>query len=146
MNTRGDTIGTAPPRPTQHTRALPTAADHWGATTINSRAHAAQIPHRPPADEETTRQPQDHLVSPVAPTMKVKPAAAGLAVNRDDPRQADLAQKDPLVQADTARPRNTLDQRMPARKAWNCPAHAADTQLMQASLGSPTAHYVEHKH
>ena len=28
MNTRGDTIGTAPPRLTRHTRALPTAADH----------------------------------------------------------------------------------------------------------------------
>ena len=28
MNTRGDTIGTAPPRPTGHTLALPTVADH----------------------------------------------------------------------------------------------------------------------
>ena len=28
MNTRGGTIGTATPRPTPHTRALPTAADH----------------------------------------------------------------------------------------------------------------------
>ena len=28
MNTRGDTIGTAPPRLTRHTRALLTTADH----------------------------------------------------------------------------------------------------------------------
>ena len=28
MNTRGDIIGTAPPRPTRQTRTLPTAADH----------------------------------------------------------------------------------------------------------------------
>ena len=28
MNTRGGTIWTATPRPTRHTRALPTAADH----------------------------------------------------------------------------------------------------------------------
>ena len=28
MNTRGDTIRSAPPRSTRHTRALPTAADH----------------------------------------------------------------------------------------------------------------------
>ena len=28
MKTRGDTIGTAPPRPARHTCALPTAGDH----------------------------------------------------------------------------------------------------------------------
>ena len=43
--------------------------------------------------------------------MDVKPAAAGPVVNRDDPRQADLAQEDPLAQPDNARPRNTLHQR-----------------------------------
>ena len=32
--------------------------------------------------------------------MDVKPAAAGPAVNRDDPGQANLAQEDPLVQPD----------------------------------------------
>ena len=42
--------------------------------------------------------------------MDVKPAAVEPAVNRDDPRQADLAQEDPLVQPDNARPRNTLHQ------------------------------------
>ena len=28
MNTRGNTVRTAPPHPTRHTRALPTAASH----------------------------------------------------------------------------------------------------------------------
>ena len=28
MNTRGNTVGTAPPHPTRHTRTLPTAAGH----------------------------------------------------------------------------------------------------------------------
>ena len=44
--------------------------------------------------------------------MNVKPAAAGPAVNRDDPRQADLAREDPLVQPDNARTRKTLHQRL----------------------------------
>ena len=44
--------------------------------------------------------------------MDVKPAAAELAVNRDDLRQANPAQEDLLVQPDNARPRNTLHQRL----------------------------------
>ena len=42
----------------------------------------------------------------------VTPMAAGLAVNRDDPGRVNLAQEDPLVQPDKARPRNTLQQRL----------------------------------
>ena len=82
--------------------------------------------------------------------MDGKPAAAGPAVNRDDLRQADVAQEEPLVQPDNARPRDTLHQRCrsdaPARKASNCPPHAAGNQRMRASFGSPTTHDVEHEH
>ena len=42
--------------------------------------------------------------------MDVTPTAAESAVNRDDPGRANLAQEDPLVQPDKARPRNTLQQ------------------------------------
>ena len=44
--------------------------------------------------------------------MDVTPTAAESAVNRDGPGRADLAQEDPLVQPDKARPRNTLHQRL----------------------------------
>ena len=44
--------------------------------------------------------------------MEVIPTAAESAVNRDDPGRADLAQEDPLVQSDKARPRNTPHQRL----------------------------------
>ena len=44
--------------------------------------------------------------------MDVTPTAAESAVNRDNPGQANLAQGDPLVQPDNARPRNTLQQRL----------------------------------
>ena len=43
--------------------------------------------------------------------MNVTPQAAESATNHDDPGRADLAQKDPLVQPNNARPRNTLQQR-----------------------------------
>ena len=44
--------------------------------------------------------------------MDVTPTAAESAVNRDDPGRAKLAQEDPLVPPDDARPRNTLQQRL----------------------------------
>ena len=44
--------------------------------------------------------------------MDVTPTAAESAVNRDDPGRANLAQEDPLVPPDDARPRNTLQQRL----------------------------------
>ena len=49
--------------------------------------------------------------------MDVKPAATGPAMNREDPGQADLPQEDPLVQADNARPRNTLHKRLSVGRA-----------------------------
>ena len=42
--------------------------------------------------------------------MDVTPTAAESAVNGNDPERTDLAQEDPLVQFDKARPRNTLHQ------------------------------------
>ena len=44
--------------------------------------------------------------------MDVNPAATGPAIKCDDPGQAGLAQKNPLVQPDNARPRNTLHQHL----------------------------------
>ena len=44
--------------------------------------------------------------------MDVTPTAAESAINHDDPGRANLAQKDPLVQPNDARPRNTLQQRL----------------------------------
>ena len=43
--------------------------------------------------------------------MNVTPTAAESAGNHDDPGRANLAQKDPLVQPNNARPRNTLQPR-----------------------------------
>ena len=43
--------------------------------------------------------------------MNVTPQAAESAMNNNDPGRADLTQKDPLVQPNNARPRNTLQQR-----------------------------------
>ena len=47
--------------------------------------------------------------------MDVTPTAAESAVTRDDPGRGDLAQGDPLVQPDKARPRDTLHQRLSVR-------------------------------
>ena len=44
--------------------------------------------------------------------MNFTPTAAESAKNHDNPGRANLAQKDPLVQPNNARPRNTLQQRM----------------------------------
>ena len=44
--------------------------------------------------------------------MDVTPTAAESAMNHDDPRRANLAQKDPVVQPNDVRPRNTLQQRL----------------------------------
>ena len=43
--------------------------------------------------------------------MNVMPQAAESAGNHDDPGRADLAQKDPLLQPNNARPHNTPQQR-----------------------------------
>ena len=42
--------------------------------------------------------------------MDVTPTAVESAINHDDPGRANVAQKDPLVQPNNARPRNTLQQ------------------------------------
>ena len=73
--------------------------------------------------------------------MDVKPAAAEPAVSRDDPRQADLAQEDPLDNP-TTRDRATHSTNAcwlgsPAGEASTCQAHAADTQQIRATLGGP---------
>ena len=44
--------------------------------------------------------------------MDVTPTAAESAMNQDESGRANLAQKDPLVQSNNARPRNTLQQRV----------------------------------
>ena len=47
--------------------------------------------------------------------MYVTPTAMKSVINHDDPGRANLAQKDPLVQPNDARPRNTLQQRLSVR-------------------------------
>ena len=101
---RGNRRGThvlCPPQPATGSAAM-----------THRRAHATRVLHWPAAGEETTRRPRDHLVSPEAPTIDAKPAAAEPAINRDDPRQADPTEGNPLVQPNNARPRNTLHQRL----------------------------------
>ena len=44
--------------------------------------------------------------------MDVTPTASESATNHDDPGRATLAERDPLVQPNNARPRNTLQQRL----------------------------------
>ena len=44
--------------------------------------------------------------------MDITPTAGASAINHDDPGRANLAQEDPLVQPDKARPSNTLHQRL----------------------------------
>ena len=44
--------------------------------------------------------------------MDVTPTAAQSAINHDNPGRANLAQIDPLVQPNNARPSNTLQQRL----------------------------------
>ena len=112
MNTRSNTVGTALPHPTRHARALPTSAGHGQDRDDAPPRTRGSNPAPASASEETTRRPCDHLLSPEDPTMDVKPTAAKPGVNRDDPRRADLAQEDPLVQANDARLRDTLHQRL----------------------------------
>ena len=141
MNTRGGAIWTATPRPTRHTRALPTADDHRQqkgtiategpsryrrGAAADMRQHTAGHTRREshtgrPRGGGKTRQPWDRLVSPEAPTMGVKPAATGPAINRDDPGQADLARENPRR---TTRKRVTAQHTLPTpvgparRREW----------------------------
>ena len=145
MNTPGGTIGTAAPRPTRHMRALRTAAGrrqwkstiptegpsrNWRGAAADMRRHTRRKPHT--GHGEMRLHPWDRLVSPEAPTMGVKPAAKGPAINRDDPGQADLAQESPLAQPDDARPRNTY-QRLMQRARNKCGLALAILQPMLSS-------------
>ena len=80
--------------------------------TTQQHARVTRILHRPYAREETTRRPRKYLLSPEDPTKDVTPTFAESAINRNDPGRTDLAQEDPVVQPDKARPRNTLHQRL----------------------------------
>ena len=51
--------------------------------------------------------PWNHILSLEDPTRGVTATAAEPAVNRDSPSRADLAQEDPLVRSDNARPHDT---------------------------------------
>ena len=82
------------------------------AATTRSRTRPARASRRPCARGETTLRPRDHLIPPEDLAMDVTPTAAESAMNHDDPGRANLAQKDPLVQPNIARPRNTLQQRL----------------------------------
>ena len=81
------------------------------AAARSSRTRAARAPHRPCARGETARRTRVCLLPQEDRTMNVTPQAAESATNHDDPGRADLAQKNPLVQPNNARPRNTHQQR-----------------------------------
>ena len=80
------------------------------AGTTRSRTRATRVPHRPCAREETARRPRDRLLPPEGRALDVTPTTAESAKNHDDPGRADLAQYEPLVQPNNARPRNALQQ------------------------------------
>ena len=80
--------------------------------TKHRHTRATRVLHRPYAREGTTRRPRDQLLPPEDPAMDVTPTAAESAVNRENPGRASLAQKNPLVQSDNARQRNTLQQHL----------------------------------
>ena len=82
------------------------------AATTHGRTRTTRVPHRPRAGEETKWRTWDRLLPPEGRTMIVTPTAAGSATNHNDLGRADLAQKDPLVQPNNARPRNTLWQHL----------------------------------
>ena len=64
--------------------------------------------------------------------MDVTPTSAESAVNRNDPGRTNLAQEDPLVQPDKARPRNRLHQRLSVGHAGG-----KDVNLPGACNGHP---------
>ena len=121
-------------RPRRHTRLLwtkssvPSAAllcDVWEtpqspepqpttgpAAMTHRHTRATRISRQPYTREEMTRRPRDHLLPPEDPAMDVTPTASESAINHDDPGRSNLAQEDPLVQPDKARPRNALQQRL----------------------------------
>ena len=82
--------------------------------------------------------------------MDVKPAATRPAKDRNEPGKAGLAQENPLVQPDNARPGNTLHRRLLVGRASESnvelPGFCSGTQRMRASLRGPTTHDVEHEH
>ena len=80
------------------------------AGMTRSRTRETRVPHLPCARKETTRRPRVPLLPPEDPAKDVTPTAAESARNHDNPGQADLAQKDLLVQPNNARLRNTLQQ------------------------------------
>ena len=68
-------------------------------------------------------------------------AAAHSAKNHDEPRPADLAQKDPSYNPTTrgraTRPSNACWSDTLTGKTSTCPTHATDTRRVEASLSSP---------
>ena len=117
MNTRSNTVGTAPPHLTRHARALPTAAGHRQCSDDarpRMRTVNPALAIRKSGDGTAAPGP---LPLAGGPNERRQTTAAEPAINRDDPRRADLAQEDPLVQPDNARPRDTLHQRLSVGRA-----------------------------
>ena len=81
------------------------------AATTRSHTRATRVRRRPCARKETTRRTRARLLPTEDRMMIVMPKAAESGTNRNDHRRADLAQKDPLVEPNNARPHNTLQQR-----------------------------------
>ena len=104
------------------------------AAATRSGTRAARAPRRPCARGQTTRRTRDRLLQPEDRTMNVTPQAAESATNHDDPRHANVAQRDPLVQPHSS---NARRPGTPAGKASTYPAPATGAQGVEASLSSP---------
>ena len=104
------------------------------------RAHATGAPQPPTADEETTRHPWYRLTSPETPTIGVKPAAKGPAISRDDPWQAELAQKssphNPTTHDRATHSANACRSDAPARVPPDYPTSAPGTQRCRPVLAA----------
>ena len=170
MNTREGTIGTATPRPTRHTHALPTAAGRrqWKGTiptegpSRNRRGTAADMRqhtathtrreshtghplmgrrHGTPGTASSHRSPRRWASSqqlrdrPETATTRGKPSLPGRAPSHN-----------PTTRHRATHSADACQSGAPTRVAPSCPAYAAGTQQMRASLGGPTTRDVEHEH
>ena len=122
-----------PQGPGPHTATIPAATTH-------SRTRATLVLRRPCAREETTRRLRDHLLPPEGRAMDVTATAAESAMNHDDPRETNLAQKDPSYNPMTCgratHSSNACRSGTPTGKASTCPTHTTDTRSVEASLSS----------
>ena len=135
MNTRGNAVRTAPPHPTRHTRALPTAACHRHCSA-----------DRPPRTRDANPAPpigkgQDDTAAPGSPRgasnqrLQNPPSTATTRGELTLPRRTPSYK--PTKRDRATHSTNTCRSGTPTGKASTCLAHATHTQRIWASLSSP---------